>query len=154
MKKQKKPYGLKAPFLKKISVQSDKVENWNEYPFSISLFNNKKFSIDIQNPVTIIVGDNGSGKSTLLEAIAGHCGFSLSGGSRNHTTHEFKQEDEKLSEFLRFAWLPKIGKGYFFRAETFLGFVNGLDDLSKDPMIGQLAFDGVGGKSLRERSHG
>lgn len=70
MTKRKVKSSLKSPFLKKISVQSDKVENWNEYPFSISLFNNKNFLIEIQNSVTIIVGDNGSGKSTLLESIA------------------------------------------------------------------------------------
>lgn len=129
-------------------------DSWNSYPLSIPLFNNKNFDFPIKKEVTIIVGGNGSGKSTLLEAIASNCGFSLSGGSRNHTSSVFEQSEESLSQFLRFEWLPKLGTGYFFRAETLLSFINGLEELSKDILIGNSAFSGVGGENLKSKSHG
>lgn len=150
----KKSSKLKAPFLKKMELLKNDVSDWSRYPFSLPLFKNKKFNLEFEKIVTIIVGANGSGKSTLTESIAVHCGFSLSGGSRNHTTSEFIQEEEMLSPFIRFSWLPKMGTGYFFRSETLISFVNGLDELANHPDIGARAYDGVGGKSLRKRSHG
>lgn len=135
---------LKAPFLKKISLQTDKVDNWNAYPFCLPLFAERLFDFVFDNPVTIIAGANGSGKSTFLEAIAAHSGFSTSGGNRNHSI--FEQEKESLSDYLRCAWLPKMTKGFFFRAETFFKFIEGLDEHGLN--------QSYGGRSMKEMSHG
>lgn len=139
----KKNSNLKAPFLKKIVLQYENIDAWNKYPFSIPLFNNR-FECEFNKRITIICGANGCGKSTLLEAIAVNCGFSTSGGTRNHTI--FEQEDESLSRFLRFSWLPKMTNGFFFRAEMFSSFARDIDSIH--------AYDAYGGKSLREQSHG
>ncbi len=135
---------LNSPFLKKIKILSEKIENWDEFPLSIPIFSHADFEFNFDRPVTIIVGDNGSGKSTLLEAIASHCGFSTSGGTRNHVI--FEQESESLSDFLRLSWLPKMSSGFFFRAETFSSFARDIDSIQ--------AYDAYGGESLREQSHG
>lgn len=135
---------LQSPFLKKIKILPERVKNWNNYPFSIPVFSKIDFELNMNNSVTIIVGGNGSGKSTLLEAIASNCGFSTSGGTRNHVI--FEQEEEALSNFLRFSWLPKMSSGFFFRAETFSSFARDIDSIH--------AHDGYGGKSLRKQSHG
>jgi len=57
--------------------------NKNKYPYSTPIFQ-KGFSLKINSPITIIVGDNGIGKSTLLEAIATKIGFSSFGGGASH----------------------------------------------------------------------
>ena len=46
--------------------------------------------LDLNCPVTFLVGENGSGKSTLLEAVAVAFGFNPEGGSRNF---HFSTED-------------------------------------------------------------
>jgi len=140
----------KPPFLKEIKYKNTSSINWSQYPFSVPILNNPDFRLKLTKPITVIVGDNGSGKSTILEAIAANCGFSLSGGSRNHAA--FSQEHEMLSKHLVFSWLPKVTKGFFLRAETYFSFIREIDDLARE--TGTDIYDAYGGKSLRERSHG
>jgi predicted ATPase len=107
--------------------------------------------LEIQKPITIIVGSNGSGKSTILEAIAAQCGFSLTGGTKN-IAHR-SSEREELSSFLRLGWLPKVTQGFFFRAETFFNLVDTIDQLASES--GEYsAYTPYGGSSMRAQSHG
>lgn len=56
-------------FIDKISLNRDKINSFDEYPFNIEIiknFNELKFT----EPVTFFIGENGTGKSTFLEAIA------------------------------------------------------------------------------------
>jgi len=141
---------LHAPFLKRIEAQYDAISDMEIYPFSIPAISSGNFAIEFKNRVTIIAGDNGIGKSTLLEAIAAHCGFSLTGGTKNHA--HMSSESETLSKFLRFSWLPKVTHGFFLRAETFFSFIQNIDDIAESSDSG--IYDVYGGKSLRKRSHG
>ena len=49
---------------------------------------------------------------------------------------------------LRLSWLPKVGKGFFLRAESFFDFASYIDEMGPE---GQEPY---GGKSLHARSHG
>ena len=122
----KRASSLKAPFLKQISFDRAKAEGSTDYPFSVPLFQ-KNFTLKFQKPVTIFVGENGTGKSTLLEFIAYAAGFNVWGGSRNHThdAHEDQSLEylKDLSKAATLAWLPKVSKGFFMRAETFFNFL-------------------------------
>ncbi|MGE0667561.1 MAG: AAA family ATPase [Sphingomonadales bacterium] len=139
---------LKPPFLRRVSGDKPTPAQQRDYPFSIPFL---KHGLDLtfDRPITIIVGDNGAGKSTLLEAIAENCGFSLMGGTRNHTN--FNTKEESLAKHLRFGWTPRVPKGFFLRAETLALFVDTIDRIAgDDPRI----LDAYGGKSLDVRSHG
>jgi len=140
---------IEAPFLKRVSLQGGR--ELAAYPFSIPLAQ-KGFDIRLDNPVTILCGENGSGKSTLIEAIAVHCGFSLTGGSRNHNLHKAPSDVDPLVKSMRFSWALKVSDGFFMRAESFFQFSNQIDDLARDS--GTSAYSAYGGKSLHERSHG
>ena len=75
-------------------------------------------------PITIILGENGVGKSTLLEGIAVLAGYDEAGGGKGYMPVDHSNARETmggtLSTALRAAWLPKITKGWFFRARELL----------------------------------
>jgi predicted ATPase len=106
------------------------------YPFNIPLFGDPGFEIRFEKPVTILVGENGSGKSTLLEAIAVLAGFSEGGGGYGHRAVDRSDisgtDGGVLADALRAAWLPKVGKGFFFRAETFFSLARYIDRAAHD----------------------
>jgi len=114
---------LPPPYLKKIWVDDEQVPDREAYPFCLPMFREPGFELEFDNPVTIIVGENGTGKSTLLEGIATLAGFEEGGGGRGIGAVGFDEFTEagggKLAEALKASWLPKVGRGWFFRAETF-----------------------------------
>ena len=114
---------LPPPYLKRIWIDEDKVSDREAYPFCLPMFREPGFELDFDTPVTIIVGENGTGKSTLLEGIAVLAGFEEGGGGRGIGAVGFDEFTEagggKLAGALLASWLPKVGRGWFFRAETF-----------------------------------
>ena len=57
-----------------IEVLWDQIEDRSVYPFNIPAIASI-VTLDLDWPVTFLVGENGSGKSTLLEAIAVSAGL-------------------------------------------------------------------------------
>ncbi len=141
--------GIEAPFLKTITLRGG--GDSETYPCNIPLAKNG-FELAFRTPVTIICGENGSGKSTLIEALAVHCGFSLTGGNRNHNIHASVSDVDPLLKNMKFSWSLKINDGFFMRAESFFQFSNQIDTLAKES--GNSIYQAYGGKSLNERSHG
>lgn len=47
---------------------------------------------------------------------------------------------------MRLSWLPRVKDGFFFRAETFDTFAGYIDELAKDPYVGQSAYAPYGGE--------
>ncbi|MBC8339783.1 MAG: AAA family ATPase [Rhodospirillales bacterium] len=140
----KKGVSLSSPFLKRITLLSEKVDRglfpFNRFPNLLD----DEFSLDFPTPVTFFTGENGTGKSTVLEAIAKLCGFHLGGGGSDHQLHETSDQSESvLADFLRPSWLPKVSKGFFFRSDTFSDVARYLDDEGNS----------AGGR-LHEQSHG
>jgi predicted ATPase len=139
---------LPAPFLKRVYLHDDIDGKRGEYPFSLPLLRNG-FELSFTRPVTIIVGENGSGKSTVLEALAGGCGFNVSGGNAGNLFGD--ERTSPLTPHLRFSWLPKVNRGFFLRAESFFNFASHIDELAReDPGDAYAPYGG----SLHNRSHG
>lgn len=136
-------------FLKRIELLHDRIDSYQQYPFSIPSIQSLK-SLDIKNNVTFLVGENGSGKSTLLEAIADKCGFNTAGGSRNNT-YKVDRSESALGEYIRLSWLPKVSNGFFLRAESFYHFASHIDEIGEGH---KSIYDSYGGTSLHEQSHG
>ena len=119
----RRPAELPAPYLRRVHVEPEKVADWSAYPFSLPLFASREFELAFERPVTIIVGENGSGKSTLLEGIAALAGFDEAGGGNGYRPVDHSRALDRsgagLAAALRAHWLPKITRGWFFRAESF-----------------------------------
>jgi predicted ATPase len=77
-----------------VSLSRDKVESFDEYPFSVPVIRNLQ-SLTFHPDVTFFVGENGTGKSTLVEAIAQLLGYNPEGGNKNinFSTREMNLKD-------------------------------------------------------------
>jgi len=131
---------LPAPFLKRIWLDSARIEDAQAYPFCLPMFRGGDFELAFERPITIIVGENGSGKSTLLEGIAALAGYDQAGGGKGYrpVDHSLSIEAtaEPLGHALRASWLPKVTEGWFFRAESFFSIARYLDAAAQEPMSG------------------
>ena len=91
-------------------------------------------------PATVIVGENGTGKSTLLEGIAVLAGFDEGGGGPGYRAVDHSRAIERgggaLAAALKASWLPKVGQGWFFRAESFFSVARYLDEAAREPLGG------------------
>ncbi|AOZ94363.1 AAA family ATPase [Paenibacillus crassostreae] len=131
-------------FLRSVELLKDKIEQVNQYPFSIPTIQTMGKLI-LSSNVTFLVGENGTGKSTLLEAIAYQCGFNTAGGGRNNN-YQLEASGSALGDHIRMAWLPKVTNGFFLRAESYYNFASHIDSVG--------ANEYYGGRSLHEQSHG
>src|SRR5690242_10332013 len=75
---------LKAPYLKRVLLEPDRVEDRDGYPWNLPFLRDGSFELEFTTPITIIVGENGTGKSTLLEAIGGLAGYDEAGGGKGY----------------------------------------------------------------------
>jgi predicted ATPase len=109
------------------------------YPFCLP-FLSDDFELCFERAITIIVGENGTGKSTLLEGIGALAGYDEAGGGKGYMTIDHSDALERmggeLSDALRASWLPKITKGWFFRAESFFSVARYLDKAAKNDPFG------------------
>jgi predicted ATPase len=135
---------LTAPFLKRITLDPAKTDR-ESFPFTALPYLAGEFELGFVSAITIFIGENGSGKSTLIEAMAQACGFSAQGGEQGYLTGEAETRNA-LTKALRFSWLPKVSKGFFFRAESFFNYQTYIDK----------AYEESGGvpPGMHKRSHG
>jgi predicted ATPase len=146
--------GLRARnYLIQVELRRDRVESWDEYPFTVPAI--RAFErLPLKQPVTFLIGENGSGKSSLLEAIAVAWGFNPEGGSRNFS-FSTRASHSNLHEFLRLTRsIRRAGDGFFLRAESYFNLATNIEDLDKEPFGGPPIINSYGGKSLHEQSHG
>jgi predicted ATPase len=109
------------PFIKSFSINSDRQHPW---PFDIPAVQYAQ-QIDLDNPVTILVGDNGTGKSTLLETLAVKLNLPLIGGGIGQ--HPGFEAARSLQSLTQIEWKRQTNKGFFFRAEDFSDFLNSVE---------------------------
>lgn len=130
---------LSAPFLKRVWLDPEKVDQADVYPFCLPIFRNG-FELDFTTPITTIVGENGTGKSTILEGIAALAGYDEAGGGKGYMPVDHSRAIEtmggSLSSALRAGWLPKVTRGWFFRAESFFSVARYLDAAAQDDPFG------------------
>ncbi|MBF9233193.1 AAA family ATPase [Microvirga alba] len=141
---------MRAPYLRRVWWDENRVVDKSTYPFCLPIFQRGDFSIDFDGAVTIIVGENGAGKSTLLEGIAALAGYDEAGGGKGYRPVDHSQAVEamggQLAQALRGGWLPKVTKGWFFKAESFF---------SVSPYLDQAATESGGaGPDFLSHSHG
>jgi len=134
--RKKRDINLPAPYLKRLWLDPARVPDREAYPFCLP-FLHDDFSLSFDRAITIIVGENGSGKSTLLEGIAQLAGYDGAGGGKGYRPVDHSNALEvmggDLAEALRASWLPRITKGWFFRAETFFSVARYLDEVGSGP---------------------
>src|SRR5258705_7526500 len=130
--KRKRDIRMPAPYLRRIWLEPSRVPDREAYPFCLP-FLHDDFELSFDRPITIIAGENGTGKSTLLEGIAVLAGYDEAGGGKGYRPVDHSRATEvmggELSEALRASWLPKITKGWFFRAESFFSVARYLDEV-------------------------
>jgi predicted ATPase len=131
---------LPAPYLKRLWLDPARIPDREAYPFCLP-FLQDDFELRFDRAITIIVGENGTGKSTLLEGIAVLAGYDEAGGGKGYMPVDHSNALEamggELSEALRASWLPKITRGWFFRAESFFSVARYLDQAAREfPMGG------------------
>lgn len=140
-------------YLLSVKLLRDKVENFNQYPFSLDVIRQLD-SIEFHPKVTFIIGENGTGKSTLLEAIATAYGFNPEGGTKNFA-FSTRASHSNLYKYIRIAKSFRRPKdGFFLRAESFYNVATNIDELDESPSFGPPIKDSYGGKSLHQQSHG
>lgn len=141
------------PYLKEISLKEESIENFNEFPFTISAIRNFQ-TLSFKSAVTFLVGENGSGKSTLLEAIAVALGFNPEGGTKNFNfgTHD---SHSSLYKYLRLSKsYVKPKDGFFLRAESYFNVATNIEAMDSEPANAPPVINSYGGVSLHEQSHG
>jgi predicted ATPase len=137
--RKKRPINLPAPYLKRLWLDPVQIPDRAAYPYCLP-FLSDDFELCFERAITIIVGENGIGKSTLLEAIASLAGYDEAGGGKGYMPVDHSWALEKmggeLSRALRASWLPKITRGWFFRAESFFSVARYLDQMAQEYPMG------------------
>ena len=130
---------LPPPYLKRVWIDGESIPDRDAYPFCLPIFRHGDFELDFDMPVTIIVGENGTGKSTLLEGIAVLAGFDEAGGGPGYRpldhSNALEENGGLLMQAMRASWLPKVGQGWFFRAESFFSVARYLDDAARESHV-------------------
>ena len=86
-------------FIKRITLERDKIEDNSIYPFNIEAV--KNFSeLIIDTPVTFFVGENGVRKSAFIKAIAVNLGLPKEGGTENFM-YETNDTTSNLRDYLK-----------------------------------------------------
>ncbi len=141
-------------FIREVKINKEKIENINEYPFSLPIIKHLE-KLKMHPKVTFIVGENGSGKSTLLEAIAVAYGFNPEGGTKNFN-FSTRSTHSKLHEYVTLIkGIKSPREGFFLRAESMYNLATNIEDM--DSVIGlgaRRVIDSYGGVSLHNQSHG
>lgn len=94
--------------------------------------------LELDRPVTILVGENGSGKSTLLEAIA-IAARATTAGSTEAVDDDTLGGLRALASELRLSWSSRTHRGFFLRAEDFFGFARRMASLRAELEAGLAA---------------
>lgn len=109
------------PFIKNISLD---LNSQQAFPYNVPSIKNLA-KLELESPVTFIIGDNGTGKSTLIETIA--CWLQLPHMDGNSYAKESFLAARKLALHLKVEWNIDLPTGFFFRAEDFGDFMNSVD---------------------------
>ena len=135
---------ISQQFIRSVKLHNEK-QGLESYVAGLAILRDLD-SLEMNKPVTFIVGENGTGKSTLLEAIAVGCGFNPEGGSRNFNFSS-RETHSNLNEYITVVKGFRQPKdGFFLRAESFYNVATEVDKVG--------VANSYGGISLHAQSHG
>jgi predicted ATPase len=143
---------MPLPYLAGAYVVEGRAANATGFPFTLPFV--RTLDLELDDRVTILVGENGSGKSTLVEAMAELMGLPWDGGSTNEVADSERTESPRLADFMRPRVKHKPRNKYFFRAEALSDFAHLLEEREKDPDFWGDPYARYGGRTIRARSHG
>lgn len=106
-------------FLRSLDIQLP--EDDERFPFSLPVVRSWE-RLEFSAPVTFLVGENGSGKSTILEALAAAAGMITAGAAPARSDPSLK-EVHRLADRMHLTWNRRTRRGFFLRAEDFIGLV-------------------------------
>ena len=109
------------PHLRSVALD---LPNETQFPFSVPVIR-ALGTLDVDHPVTCLVGENGSGKSTLLEALALAAKLPTVGSARGDRDATLEAQ-RRLAKRLKLTWRARSFRGFFLRAEDFFGFTKSL----------------------------
>lgn len=95
-----------------------------EFPWKLPLIKNFE-ELVFEQPISLLVGENGSGKSTILEAIAAYSEVPLAGSFRLENDESLAAANS-LADFMSISFAEKTHRGFFVRAEDFIGFARNI----------------------------
>lgn len=113
--------------LKSIAIKEIPEGRLGEFPFNIPLIKSFK-ELQLNCPVTILVGENGTGKSTLMEGIAAAVG-SITVGNESIEVDKTLEHARTLSRYIKLTWNIKTRKGFFLRSEDFFNYARKMSEL-------------------------
>ena len=95
-------------------------EEAEEFPWTLPLVKNLE-ELEFEKNISFFVGENGSGKSTILEAIAAYTEVPVAGSTRLEEDASLAGAN-RLADYLSLRFADKTRRGFFVRAEDFIGF--------------------------------
>lgn len=117
-----------------LSLRNIPEDEKDQFPWTLPLIQNFD-ELTFNKPITFFVGENGSGKSTILEAIAAYAEVPLAGSHRLEDDASLAAAN-KLADWMRMRFEEKSHRGFFIRAEDFIGFARkikkDIEDLNKE----------------------
>jgi len=105
--------------LRTISVQPAPSDR---FPFNLPVVQTWPSPLEFTTPVTFFVGENGSGKSTILEAMATAANM-ITAGRAEASQDASLESVRRLGDGMRLSWNKRTRRGFFLRAEDFIGYV-------------------------------
>ena len=137
-------------FITRVTLDRDKIENFDIYPFNIDVIKNFE-SVEFNKRVTFLTGENGVGKSTFIEALAISLGLNPEGGTQNFS-YKTKDTHSILNKYLTVSKYDLPRTKFFLRAESFYNFSTEVQRLVEEDHFGAL-LESYGG-NLHNVSHG
>ena len=116
--------------LTSLSLRNIPEDEKDQFPWTLPLIQNFD-ELVLNKSITFFVGENGSGKSTILEAIAAYAEVPLAGSHRLEDDESLAAAN-KLADWMRMRFTEKSHRGFFVRAEDFIGFARKIKKDIKD----------------------
>jgi predicted ATPase len=115
------------PHLRSVSLAKPPDDSVEAFPFSVPIIR-RLGTLEVDQPITFLVGENGSGKSTLLEGIALAANLPTI-GSEGVDKDQTLDAQRVLAAAMSLVWNRRAKRGFFLRAEDFFGFTKSLSKL-------------------------